>query len=98
MDRSSAPMWKTRSPIAYGYDESVGLYFNQAPVFKVSMSGDDGSSAEATRPSGRGSTTDPDIPQGRTWTTPAPPPDRSRAEKELYVDPQIRVFLSSVLP
>jgi hypothetical protein len=88
----------SKSPIAYGYDESVGLYFNQAPVFKISMSGDDSSSAEATRPSGRGSNTDPDIPQGRTWTTPAPPPDRSRAEKELYVDPQIRVFLSSALP
>ena len=90
----------SKSPIAYGYDESVGVYFNQAPVFKVSVSGDDGfSSAEsASRPSGRGSTTDPDIPQGRAWTAPEPPPDRTRAEKELYVDPQFRVFSSSELP
>jgi hypothetical protein len=88
----------TKSPIAYGYDESVGVYFNQSPVFKVSVGGDDNSSAEATRPSGRGSTTDPDIPQGRAWTAPDPPPDRSKAEKELYVDPQFRVFYSSELP
>jgi hypothetical protein len=87
-----------KSPIAYGYDESVGVYFNQAPVFKVSVGGDDNFSAEATRPSGRGSTTDPDIPQGRAWTAPDPPPDRSKAEKELYVDPQFRVFYSSELP
>ena len=90
-----------KSPIAYGYDESVGVYFNQAPVFKVSLSGDDGFFGEgqaAARPSGRGSTTDPDIPQGRSWTPPEPPPHRSRAEQELYVDPQARVFFSSELP
>ena len=89
----------SKSPIAYGYDESVGVYFNQAPVFRVSVSGDNSlSSAEvASRPSGRGSTTDPDIPQGRPWSSPEPPPDRTRAEKELYVDPQFRVFFSSAL-
>jgi Zinc carboxypeptidase len=87
----------SKSPIAYGYDESVGVYFNQAPVFKVSLSGDNAPEAGA-RPSGRGSTTDPDIPQGRNWTAPEPPPDRSRAEKELYLDPQYRVFYSSEVP
>ena len=89
----------SKSPIAYGYDEAVGVYFNQAPVFKVSLSGDDSFSNEAaTRTSGRGSTTDPDVPQGWTWTPPERPPDRSRGEKELYVDPQFRVFYSSELP
>jgi len=86
-----------KSPIAYGYDESVGVYFNQSPVFKISVGGDD-NSAEATRPSGRGSATDPDIPQGRAWTAPDAPPDRSKTEKELYIDPQVRVFYSSELP
>ena len=85
-----------KSPIAYGYDESVGVYFNQAPVFKVSLGGD--APEAGARPSGRGSSTDPDIPQGRNWTAPEPSPDRSRAEKELYVDPQLRVFYSSELP
>jgi len=90
-----------KSPIAYGYDDSLGVYFNQSPVFKVSVSGNGGffgGGEEATRPSGRGSATDPDIPQGRAWTAPEPPPDRTRAEKELYVDPQLRVFFSSELP
>lgn len=88
----------SKSPITYGYDDTVGVYFNQSPVFNISVSGDNSSAEEAARPSGRGSTTDPDIPQGRTWTTPDPPPDRTRAEKELYVDPQFRVFYSSALP
>jgi hypothetical protein len=88
----------SKSPITYGYDDTVDVYFNQSPVFNVSVSGDNSSAEEATRPSGRGSNTDPDIPQGRAWTTPEPPPDRTRAEKELYVDPQFRVFYSSALP
>jgi hypothetical protein len=89
----------SKSPIVYGYDDSVGVYFNQAPVFKVSVSGDNSFAAEEVpRPSGRGSTTDPDIPQGRAWTAPEAPPDRTRSEKELYVDPQYRVFFSSALP
>ncbi len=87
-----------KSPIAYGYDETVGVYFNQAPVFKVSLTGEGRAPAETPRPSGRGSTTDPDIPQGRNWTTPEAEPERSRAEQELYVDPQNRVFFSSELP
>ena len=27
------------SPIAYGYDENLALYFNQAPVFSVGLGG-----------------------------------------------------------
>jgi Zinc carboxypeptidase len=89
-----------KSPIAYGYDDSLGVYFNQSPVFKVSLTGEGGfdSAHETPRPSGRGSTTDPDIPQGRVWSAPEPPPNRTPAEKELYVDPQYRVFYSSELP
>jgi hypothetical protein len=90
----------TKSPIAYGYDESVGAYFNQAPVFKVSLPGG-GSPDEdegGSRPSGRGSKTDPDIPQGRAWSRSEPPPKRSPAEKELYIDPQYRVFDSIEIP
>lgn len=82
------------SPIAYGYDDSLGVYFNQAPVFRISLSGGFGGGfggAEAAgRPSGRGSATDPDIPQGRPWTQPDPAPQRSRAEQELYVSPDAR--------
>ncbi len=60
------------SPIVYGYDETLGVYFNQAPVFvtggfggfRAGMLGPMGRAA-AGRVSGRGSATDSDIPQGR---------------------------------
>jgi hypothetical protein len=60
------------SPIVYGYDDSLGIYFSQAPVFGVGggfgggrggMMGPGG--AAAGRPSGRGDVKDADIPQGR---------------------------------
>jgi hypothetical protein len=89
------------SPITYGYDDSVGVYFNQGPVFSVSVAGRlgrfFGGEAGGSRPSGRGSMTDPDIPQGRAWTEPEAPVHRSKAEQELYVDPDMRAGLSSFL-
>lgn len=89
-------------PITYGYDDSLGVYFNQGPVFSVSVAGRFGrffaEDGGGSRPSGRGSLTDPDIPQGRTWTPPAPPVHRTRAEQEFYVDPDLRSYLSSFLP
>jgi Zinc carboxypeptidase len=90
------------SPITYGYDDGVGVYFNQGPVFSVSVAGRFGrffaDAGPAGRTSGRGSATDPDIPQGRPWTEPEPPVHRSKAEQELYVNPAARGDLSSVLP
>jgi hypothetical protein len=71
------------SPIAYGYDEKLAVYFNQSPIFQVtdytrSRFGQDGSS---DRPSGRGSSSDADIVQGRKpeetpKATPTPDPTR----------------------
>jgi hypothetical protein len=90
------------SPITYGYDDGVGVYFNQGPVFSVSVAGRFGrffaEGGGGGRTSGRGSATDPDIPQGRPWTEPEPPVHRSRAEQELYVNPAARGDLSAVLP
>jgi hypothetical protein len=89
-------------PITYGYDAEVPVYFNQAPVFRVSLTGGGGFFGGGGelhgRPSGRGSLTDPDIPQGRPWNPPAPEPHRTRAEQELYVNPEAREFLSPFLP
>lgn len=59
------------SPLAYGYDDQVGIYFNQAPVFTLGgMSGRSRTLAApadgpAGRVSGRGGVSDPDIIQGR---------------------------------
>ncbi len=55
------------SPIVYGYDESIGVYFSQAPVFGLGSGPTPGTrvAAPTGRPSGRGGLKDPDIPQGR---------------------------------
>jgi dipeptidyl aminopeptidase/acylaminoacyl peptidase len=95
------------SPIGYGYDETVALYFNQAPVFRVSLAGGGmgrgGSggpgSAAAGRPSGRGSTSDPDIPQGRPLREFPPDPTLKPAERELHIEPELREYLAgTILP
>jgi len=93
------------SPITYGYDEHVGVYFNQAPVLRVALPGGGfggggnplGGEQEG-RTSGRGSTTDPDIPQARPWVAPEPEPHRSKVEQETYVDPDLRDLLRGVIP
>ncbi|MBN2265020.1 MAG: hypothetical protein JW775_04315, partial [Candidatus Aminicenantes bacterium] len=59
------------SPIAYGYDDTLGIYFSQSPVFALGgmgrgmrgMAGFGG--GRPGRPSGRGGVNDPDIIQGR---------------------------------
>jgi hypothetical protein len=60
------------SPLAYGYDDSVGIYFSQAPVFTMGrffggrgMFMMPGMGGETGRVSGRGGVNDPDVPQGR---------------------------------
>jgi hypothetical protein len=58
------------SPLAYGYDDTLGIYFSQSPVFTQSsgfgrsrmMRGTGGTQG---RVSGRGGLDDPDIVQGR---------------------------------
>ncbi len=93
------------SPIAYGYDENVALYFSQAPVFSVSLGGGGfgggGGGAGAGgggRVTGRGTATDPDIPQARPWREPEREPRRSRAERELFVDPDNRDQIGVTIP
>src|ERR1041385_7238830 len=66
-----------RSPIAYGYGDTLPVYFNQPPLFQVAAAGGGfgggggggeggpgGGGGGANRASGRGSLTDPDIIQG----------------------------------
>ena len=59
------------SPLAYGYDNTLGIYFNQSPVFGQggmggrSMAMMPGMGTPQGRPSGRGGANDPDIVQGR---------------------------------
>ena len=97
------------SPIAYGYDETLGVYFNQAPVLRVSLGlggggggapgGGAAGGAAAGRPSGRGTPTDPDVVQGRPYSAPEPrQPTRTPRERELYIDPDVRMYSSASIP
>ncbi len=61
------------SPIVYGYDDTLGVYFSQSPVLALGGFGGGRSMAmmramgggATGKPSGRGTAKDPDIPQGR---------------------------------
>ena len=84
-----------KSPIAYGYDEKLAVYFNQSPLLQVSTGGGGGfgggggggggggqPTTGANRPSGRGTVDDPDVIQGRPPLAPAsatPNPDQLAA-------------------
>jgi len=69
----SANVADTTSPIVYGYDHNLGVYFSGGPVLETGMKaaiGADigdlmGGGEAAGRPSGRGGLKDPDIIQGR---------------------------------
>ena len=56
------------SPIAYGYDKELGVYFNSTPVFALGRAGGRrfrGSIGSTGRVSGRGTGKDTDLVQGR---------------------------------
>ena len=63
-----------KSPIAYGYGETLPIYFNQSPVLQVAAGegGGGGPAVPAGRPSGRGTLTDPDVIQAMPQASPAP--------------------------
>jgi Zinc carboxypeptidase len=98
-----------KSPISYGYDEKLAIYFNQAPLFQVSALGGQGGgrgggggrnqAGEQTgqsnqRPSGRGGLNDPDVVQGRRPLPPAPPAQPS----DDGIPPELRSQLAGQLP
>lgn len=86
------------SPIAYGYGRTLPVYFNQAPVLNVSTTGlpRDTTEVPATRPTGRGSLTDPDVPQGRPYVAPQPrtiTPPGEEAPSSAEVLEQMRAYV-----
>jgi hypothetical protein len=94
-----------KSPIAYGYDAGLPLYFNQAPLFQVAAAGgggfgggggggQGGGGGAASRASGRGGIGDPDVIQAMPQPRPgAPNPDQAQAdqrESPFFVPPALR--------
>src|SRR5258706_528637 len=71
-----------RSPIAYGYADTLPIYFNQAPLLQVAAAGGGpvggggeggGAGGAGAGPAGRGTLTDRDIVQGMALGQPSPP-------------------------
>ncbi|HEV7473728.1 MAG TPA: M14 family zinc carboxypeptidase [Pyrinomonadaceae bacterium] len=92
-----------KSPIAYGYDETMPIYFNQAPLFQVAAGpgggagggggggGEGGPGAATGRPSGRGSLTDPDIVQGMPLAASSPRPSPRPGEEQLTDEQRLQL-------
>ena len=85
-----------KSPIAYGYDETVPIYFNQAPLFQIvsqtAGAGGPGGPATGGRPSGRGGLTDPDIVQGMPQVAPSPEASPVPSGEEQITEEQRRAL------
>ncbi|HKP72594.1 MAG TPA: hypothetical protein VJT82_06630, partial [Pyrinomonadaceae bacterium] len=79
-----------KSPIAYGYGESLPIYFNQAPLFQVATGapGGGGGGGGGARPSGRGGLNDPDIVQAMPQAAPPPQRPPARPGEEQLTDEQ----------
>jgi Zinc carboxypeptidase len=86
-----------KSPIAYGYDAGLPIYFSQSPLFQVAnpTAGQGGGGGGGARASGRGGVNDPDVVQAMPQPRPADPNNRPDPEADLrespfYVPPQMR--------
>lgn len=84
-----------KSPIAYGYDETVPIYFNQAPLFQVATQGGGGGGGggapgggSGQRATGRGSLTDGDVIQAMPQPSPAPSRSPGRSGEEELTEEQ----------
>lgn len=94
------------SPIAYGYGESLAVYFNQSPVFEAGPATALGGARRFAeifgpptqgRPSGRGGPKDPDIPQGRAYVAPPEPP-KGAPETLADIPDELMDFVRNLLP
>src|SRR5205823_10390459 len=95
-----------KSPITYGYDDKLYVYFRAGPVITVGGnfggpgggSGPDEGTAGSTRSSGRGTAADPDVIQARSYEPPEKPVKRTPHEQELYVPEDLPDFARFASP
>jgi hypothetical protein len=93
-----------RTPITYGYEDKLAVYFSGAPIFNLSTGfagfggggggGGFGGGAQAGgRETGRGGVNDPDVPQARPLFTPA-----RREEGEGGIPSELRETARLMMP
>jgi hypothetical protein len=91
-----------KSPITYGYEDKLYVYFRQGPIITVGGNfggpGQEEGPAGSARSSGRGSTTDPDVIQARTYMPPEKPEKRTPHQQELYVPEDVPEFVRWTIP
>jgi hypothetical protein len=84
------------SPVAWGYDETLPVYFDGAPVFKVGAF--DRPERDSRRPSGRGGKDDPDVPQGRSFVPTPDSPEPGPGEEGFQLPDDLRLYYEPYLP
>src|SRR5437899_2539286 len=91
-----------KSPITYGYDDKLYVYFRQGPVITVGGNfggpGPEESAGGPSRSSGRGTASDPDVIQARPYEPPEKPVKRTPHEQELYVPEDLPDFARFAIP
>ena len=94
-----------KSPITYGYDDKLYVYFRQGPVITVGGNfggfggpGPDEGAGGPSRSSGRGTASDPDVIQARPYMAPEKPVKRTPHEQELYVPEDLQEFVRWTIP
>src|SRR5215469_262095 len=89
-----------KSPITYGYDDKLYVYFHQGPVITVggNFGGPAPEEGPGARSSGRGSPSDPDVIQARSYTPPEKPEKRTPHQQELYVPEDLPDFVRWTIP
>jgi hypothetical protein len=92
------------SPIAYGYDSRLYLYYHGPTTMRVGFvggggpGGGGGGESPTGRASGRGTMTDPDVIQARPYESPEPAPHRTTTQQELYIPDDVRETQGPLLP
>jgi hypothetical protein len=84
------------SPVAFGYGDSVPVYFDGSPVFKVGAF--ERRDRDTGRPSGRGGKDDPDVPQGRAFVPVPERPKPGPGEEGFQLPDDLRLFFEPYLP
>lgn len=89
-----------KSPVVFGYDDAIPVHYTGQEIFKVgafdlsprfSLGGTD-------RPSGRGSKTDPDVPQGRPFVETPEKPKPGPGEEGFMLPDDFAIYLQPYLP
>jgi hypothetical protein len=86
----------TKSPVGFGYDETVPVQYTGSPIFRVGER--EPPAGGDRRPSGRGSATDPDVPQGRPFVDTPERPKPGPGEEGFQLPEGAAIFAAPYMP